>query len=333
MSDERPPENAPDPDEPTAAPTPAASGGEDPSAPPPPPPPEEEPPASAPTPAASGGEAPGGEEPPPAPPADPEPPAEASAKPEAPAEPQPPQEEPPAPAAAATPAASGGEAPPQTDAPATEDEPPQTAPTPAASGGEDPSAPPREPAAKPRPKRPPRPREPLPWPELRAVAAMARETADVEELKELFRALPSEIRDETVEGVREYRKGARRPVSAHAGKSLARAVHTARRARRRPESDAAVSDALGQALAAEVIASLDVEVAAEVILPKRDLLDRESRNARRRQKVEDERTRDEKRRRAREESNQQGTRDGAYSGAKIRGLDELAKLFPGDDKR
>ena len=151
--------------------------------------------------------------------------------------------------------------------------------------------------------------------------------ADVEDLKELFRLLPDDVRDETVDGVREYRKGARRPVSALAGKSLARAVHTARRARRRPESDDAVSEAIGQALAAEVIASLDVEIAAEVILPKRDLLERESRNARRRQKAEDDRTRDEQRRTAREESGQQGGTFGAYSGAKIRGLDELAKLF------
>ena len=119
---------------------------------------------------------------------------------------------------------------------------------------------------------------------------------DVEDLKELFRSLPNEVRDETVEGVREYRKGARRPVSAHAGKSLARAMHTARRARRRPDSDEEVSAAIGQALAAEMIASLDVEIAAEVILPKRDLLDRESRNARRKARDDETRTRDERRR-------------------------------------
>ena len=189
------------------------------------------------------------------------------------------------------------------------------------------------PAPKPRPKRPPRPREPLPWPELRAAATSVSEGVDVEDLKELFRLLPNDIREQTVEAVREYRKGARRPVSAYAGKSLARAVHTARRARRRPDSDDAVSEAIGQALAAEVIASLDVEVAAEVILPKRDLLERESRNARRRQKAEDDRTRDERRRRAREENQSQGATYGTYSGAKIRGLDELAKLFDSDEKK
>jgi len=170
-------------------------------------------------------------------------------------------------------------------------------------------------------KRAPRPREPLPWPELRAAATMVREAAGVEDLKDLFRLLPDDVRGETVDGVREYRKGARRPVSAYAGKSLARAVHTARRARRRPDSDGAVSEAIGQALA------------AEIILPKRDLLDRESKNARRRQKAEDDKSRDEKRRRAREESGAQGGTFGTYTGAKIRGLDELAKLFEEDEKQ
>ncbi len=206
----------------------------------------------------------------------------------------------------------------------------------AAAPGGAPAAQTGKPPAPPRPKRPPRPREPLPWPELRAAATAVAQGAGVEDLKELFRLLPDDIRDETVVAVREYRKGARRPVSAFAGKSLARAVHTARRARRRPDSDAAVSEALGQALAAEVIASLDVEIAAEVILPKRDLLERESRNARRRQKADEDRTRDERRRRAREEGGAQGGNYGTYSGAKIRGLDELAKLFetepPADDK-
>ena len=195
--------------------------------------------------------------------------------------------------------------------------------------GFEPIKPPPPPAPpKPRPKRPPRPRDPLPWPELGAAAAMVSEDAGAEGLKELFRLLPEDVRDETVDGVREYRKGARRPVSAHAGKSLARAVHTARRARRKPESDDAVSEALGQALAAEVIASLDVELAAEVILPKRDLLDREARNARRRQKAEDDRTRDERRRRAREEGGARGGEfGGGFTGPKIRGLDEVAKLL------
>jgi hypothetical protein len=189
-----------------------------------------------------------------------------------------------------------------------------------------PPAPP--PPPKPRAKRPPRPRDPLPWPELRSAAVTVSEDLDPEGLKDLFRVLPDDVRDETIEGVREYRKGARRPVSAFAGKSLARAVHTSRRARRRPDSDDAVSEAIGQALAAEVIASLDVEVAAEVILPKRDLLDRESRNARRRQKLEDDRTRDEKRRRAREEGGARGGEfGGGFTGPKIRGLDEVAKLL------
>ncbi|MEA2293810.1 MAG: hypothetical protein QOE86_1449 [Solirubrobacteraceae bacterium] len=216
--------------------------------------------------------------------------------------------------------------------PAATAEPEAAAPT-----GEHPADTPAEtpaekPAAKARPQRPPakrapRPREPLPWPELRAAAGVAGEGIEVEDLKELFRLLPNDVRDETVDGVREYRKGARRPVSAFAGKSLARAVHTARRARRRPDSDDAVSEALGQALAAEIIASLDVEIAAEVILPKRDLLEREARNARRRQRDDDMRSRDERRRRAREQSNQGDHTQGTYSGAKIRGLDELKKLF------
>ncbi len=182
-------------------------------------------------------------------------------------------------------------------------------------------------------KRAPKAREPLPWPELRAAAGVVSQDSTVDDLKELFKLLPGDVRDETVEGVREYRKGARRPVSAFAGKSLARAVHTARRARRRPESDDAVSEALGQALAAEIIASLDVEIAAEVILPKRDLLEREARNARRRQRDEEMRSRDDRRRRAREEGSQSGGTFGTYSGAKIRGLDEIAKLFGDDEKQ
>jgi hypothetical protein len=194
--------------------------------------------------------------------------------------------------------------------------------------GFEPIPPPAPPAPpKPRPKRPPRPRDPLPWPELRNAAASITEDASPEDLKELFRLLPEDVRDETVEGVRGYKKGARRPVSAFAGKSLARAVHTSRRARRKPDSDDAVSEAIGQALAAEAIASLDVELAAEVILPKRDLLDREARNARRRQKVEEDKERDERRRRAREASGQQGGTFGSFSGTKIRGLDEVAKLL------
>ena len=183
--------------------------------------------------------------------------------------------EPPVPAAAETPApAAEGEAP---AAPGDGAERPR-GPRPPRQGGAQAQA---------GGKRAPRQREPLPWPELRAAASTVSATSSVDDLKDLFRLLPNDVRDETVDGVREYRKGARRPVSAYAGKSLARAVHTARRARRRPDSDDAVSEALGQALAAEIVASLDVEVAAEVILPKRDLLEREARNARRRQRDED----------------------------------------------
>ena len=158
---------------------------------------------------------------------------------------------------------------------------------------------------------------------------------DVAELKELFKLLPNEVREETIEGVREYRKGARRPVSAFAGKSLARAVHTARRARRRPEADEEVSEALGQALAAEIVASLDVEIAAEVILPKRDLLDRQSRQARRQARDEEIKERDERRRRAREENVSGGNQafGGGFGGAKIRGLDQLSKLFENQEEQ
>ena len=56
----------------------------------------------------------------------------------------------------------------------------------------------------------------------------------------------------------------------------------------------------------------------------------------RRQRDEQDRSRDERRRRAREEGSQTGGTFGTYSGAKIRGLDELKKLFDeqqgGDDK-
>jgi hypothetical protein len=163
---------------------------------------------------------------------------------------------------------------------------------------------------------------------------MSQGMDDVSELKELFKLLPNEVREETIEGVREYRKGARRPVSAFAGKSLARAVHTARRARRRPEADEEVSEALGQALAAEIVASLDVEIAAEVILPKRDLLDRQARQARRVARDEEIKERDERRRRAREENVSGGNQafGGGFGGAKIRGLDQLSKLFENQEE-
>ena len=255
----------------------------------------------------------GDEAPPPAPEESPATAPDESAQPEAP-EPEAPAAE--APEAPAEPAP--GQLPPDID---------PDGPGPKIIGFEPIKPPPPPAPPKPRAKRPPRPREPLPWPELRDAAAGIAAESSLEDLKELFRSLPEDVRDETVVGVREYRKGARRPVSAFAGKSLARAVHTSRRARRKPESDDAVSEALGLALAAEVIASLDVEMAAEVILPKRDLLDREARNARRRQKAEDDRERDERRRRAREASGQQGGSFGSFSGAKIRGLDEVAQLL------
>ncbi len=309
---------APEPPEPVAAEAPVTANGTPPAdeAPPPATPEVTAPEPEVTAPASPKGPAP--DAPDALAPDTPEAAAPASAPPEAPA---------PAPDAAE---GAVPEAPPIGTAPAAQapaqDAPAPAAPAPAAETPAQDAPAPVAPAP-PRAKRPPRPREPLPWPELRAAATSISEGAGVEALKDLFRLLPDDIRDETVEAVREYRKGARRPVSAFAGKSLARAVHTARRARRRPDSDAAVSEALGQALAAEVIASLDVEIAAEVILPKRDLLERESKNARRRQKAEDDRARDEKRRKAREEGGAQGGNFGTYSGAKIRGLDELAKLF------
>jgi hypothetical protein len=174
-------------------------------------------------------------------------------------------------------------------------------------------------------------REPLPFPELRAVVALVREAKgeDKEQLKELFRLLPPKVRDEVVEGVREFRKGARRPLSQHAAKNLARAVHTARRQKRSAAPNPEVGDALSQAIIGELVASLDVELAAEVILPKRDLLDRQARQARRRQREEEDRERDEFRRRRREDAkaNRGQSSFGTFSGTKIKGLDELAAAF------
>ena len=84
--------------------------------------------------------------------------------------------------------------------------------------------------------RPPKPpREPLPWPELRDAVASIKDDLKTDELKEMFRLLPADVRDEVVDGVREFRKGARRPVSAFAAKSLARSVHTARRMKAKAE--------------------------------------------------------------------------------------------------
>jgi nicotinate-nucleotide--dimethylbenzimidazole phosphoribosyltransferase len=176
-------------------------------------------------------------------------------------------------------------------------------------------------------------REPLPWPELRAAVAATREELDVAELKELFRLFPEKLRDEVVENVRGFKKGARRPVSQHAAKQLARASHTARRMKKNSHPSGEVAQALGQAMAAELIASLEPEKAAQIILPKRDLLEREARQAHRRARDEEDRARDEQRRRRRDDarSSRQQTSFGEFSGAKIQGLDEVAALFRSDE--
>jgi hypothetical protein len=173
-------------------------------------------------------------------------------------------------------------------------------------------------------------REPLPWPELRAAVAATRDQLEISELKELFRGFPEKLRDEVTENVRGFQKGARRPVSQHAAKQLARAAHTARRMKKSSHPSGEVAQALGQAMAAEMIASLEPEKAAQVILPKRDLLERENRQAQRRQRDEEDKRRDEQRRAKREDarSSRQQTSFGEFSGAKIKGLDELAALFP-----
>ena len=176
-------------------------------------------------------------------------------------------------------------------------------------------------------------REPLPWPELRAAVAATRDGLDVAELKELFRLFPEKVRDEVTENVRGFRKGARRPVSQHAAKQLARAAHTARRMKKNAQPSGEVAEALGQAMAAELIASLEPERAAQVILPKRDLLEREARQAHRRARDEEDRRRDEQRRRRREDarSSRQQTSFGQFSGTKIQGLDEIAAMFRDQD--
>ncbi|HEY6763014.1 MAG TPA: hypothetical protein VI318_26165 [Baekduia sp.] len=173
-------------------------------------------------------------------------------------------------------------------------------------------------------------REPLPWPELRAAVAATRDELDVTELKELFRQFPEKLRNEVTENVRGFKKGARRPVSQHAAKQLARAAHTARRMKKNAHPSAEVAEALGQAMAAELIASLEPEKAAQVILPKRDLLERESRQAQRRARDEEDKRRDEQRRKRRDDarsSRQQTSFGGGFAGAKIQGLDEIAALF------
>jgi hypothetical protein len=173
-------------------------------------------------------------------------------------------------------------------------------------------------------------REPLPWPELRAAVAATRDQVEISELKELFRGFPEKLREEVTENVRGFQKGARRPVSQHAAKQLARAAHTARRMKKSSHPSGEVAQALGQAMAAEMIASLEPEKAAQVILPKRDLLERENRQADRRRRDEEDKRRDEQRRAKREDarSSRQQTSFGEFSGAKIKGLDELAALFP-----
>jgi hypothetical protein len=173
-------------------------------------------------------------------------------------------------------------------------------------------------------------REPLPWPELRAAVAATKDGLDVNQLKELFRQFPEKLREEVTENVRGFQKGARRPVSQHAAKQLARASHTARRMKKNAAPSSEVAEALGQAMAAELIASLEPEKAAQIILPKRDLLEREARQAQRRARDEEDKRRDEQRRRRREDakqSRQQTSFGGGFAGAKIKGLDQLAGLF------
>jgi hypothetical protein len=173
-------------------------------------------------------------------------------------------------------------------------------------------------------------REPLPWPELRAAVAATKDDLDVNQLKELFRQFPEKLREEVTESVRGFQKGARRPVSQHAAKQLARASHTARRMKKNAQPSGEVAEALGQAMAAELIASLEPEKAAQIILPKRDLLEREARQAQRRARDEEDKRRDEQRRRRREDakqSRQQTSFGGGFAGAKIKGLDQLAGLF------
>ena len=172
-------------------------------------------------------------------------------------------------------------------------------------------------------------REPLPWPELRELVAIVKEDLDTNAMKEMFRLLPSEVREEVVEGVREFRKGARRPLSQYAAKQLARAVHTSRRLKKKSRPSTEVSEAMAQAIIAELIASLDVEIAAEVILPKRDLLDREAKAARRRAAQEEEREKQDKRRRDRDGSRgMRGNQSfGEFRGPKIKGIEALDGLF------
>ncbi|HWI21851.1 MAG TPA: hypothetical protein VNT22_04455 [Baekduia sp.] len=172
-------------------------------------------------------------------------------------------------------------------------------------------------------------REPLPWPALRELVEVVKADLDTPQLKELFRQLPIELRDETTAGVREFRKGARRPLSQHAAKQLARAVHTSKRLKKKSAPSTEVSQAISQAMIAELIASLDVELAAEVILPKRDILDREAKTARRKAQLDEDREKNEKRRRDRDDSKgMRGNQSfGEFRGPKIKGLEALNDLF------
>lgn len=172
-------------------------------------------------------------------------------------------------------------------------------------------------------------REPLPWPELRELVAIVKEGLSTNDLKEMFRLLPTEVRDEVIEGVREFRKGARRPLSQYAAKQLARAVHTSRRLKKKSRPSTEVSEAMAQAITAELIASLDVEIAAEVILPKRDLLDREAKSARRKAAQDEEREKQDKRRRDRDGNRgMRGNQSfGEFRGPKIKGIEALDGLF------
>ncbi|WP_272473775.1 hypothetical protein [Baekduia alba] len=264
-----------------------------------------------------------------APAVDPPPAAEApaQAEPEAPTEPE-------AEAQPETPAEPEAQAQPETPA---EPEAQAQPDPPAASGADEPVGPKivgvaKErtlPVVKKRLQEKPK-REPLPWPELRAAVAATRDELDVNELKELFRSFPEKLRTEVTENVRGFKKGARRPVSQHAAKQLARAAHTARRMKKNSHPSGEVAEALGQAMAAELIASLEPEKAAQVILPKRDLLEREARQAQRRARDEEDKRRDEQRRKRRDDarqSRQQTSFGGGFAGAKIQGLDQIAALF------
>lgn len=175
-------------------------------------------------------------------------------------------------------------------------------------------------------------REPLPWPELRAYVATIRGDVETGELKELYRALPADVREEVTGNVRGFQKGARRPLSQYAAKQLARAAHTARRQRKGAQPSAEIGEALGLAMTAELIASLEPERAAEVVLPRRDLLDREARSTRRRQKQDEERRRDEDRRRRRENARDASrqTSFGESAGPRIKGLDVIAAQLFGE---